>query len=99
MRTTSFNNGNLFRLSASSVSTATRSWQIIRKSIGSARSQLIGQFFSESLLVALLALLVSVLLVQLSLPFFNQVADKKLTLLNQTAKRAHPIPSTRQNNI
>lgn len=53
----------------------------IRKSIGSGRSQLIGQFFSESLLVALLAFVVSLLLVQLALPFFNQVADKKLILL------------------
>jgi ABC-type antimicrobial peptide transport system permease subunit len=53
----------------------------IRKSIGSVRSQLIGQFFSESLLVVLLAFLVSLLLVQLTLPSFNQVADKKLALL------------------
>ncbi len=53
----------------------------IRKSIGSMRSQLIGQFFSESLVVALLAFIVSLLLVQLALPMFNQVADKKLSLL------------------
>jgi putative ABC transport system permease protein len=42
---------------------------------------LISQFFSESLVVALFAFAVSVLLVQLALPAFNQVADKKLTLL------------------
>jgi putative ABC transport system permease protein len=53
----------------------------IRKSIGSTRSQLVSQFFSESLVVALLAFAVSLLLVQLILPMFNQVADKKLTLL------------------
>ena len=53
----------------------------IRKSMGSVRSQLIGQFFSESLLIALLSFVVSLLLVQLTLPFFNQVADKRLTLL------------------
>jgi ABC-type antimicrobial peptide transport system permease subunit len=53
----------------------------IRKSIGSMRSQLIGQFFSESLIVALIAFVVSLLLVQLALPMFNQVADKKLNLL------------------
>jgi ABC-type antimicrobial peptide transport system permease subunit len=52
----------------------------IRKSIGSVRGQLIGQFFSESLVVALLAFLFSLLLVLLILPSFNQVADKKLTL-------------------
>src|SRR6478752_3746993 len=53
----------------------------IRKSIGSIRAQLISQFFSESLVVALLAFAVSLLFVQLSLPMFNQVADKKLSLL------------------
>ncbi len=53
----------------------------IRKSIGSERYQLISQFFSESLVVALLAFIVSILLVLLILPNFNQVADKKLTLL------------------
>jgi ABC-type antimicrobial peptide transport system permease subunit len=52
----------------------------IRKSIGSVRAQLVSQFFSESLVVAFLAFLVSLLLVQLTLPMFNQVADKKLTL-------------------
>ena len=53
----------------------------IRKSVGSARAQLISQFFSESLVVSLLAFVVSLLLVQLFLPSFNQVADKKLALL------------------
>jgi ABC-type antimicrobial peptide transport system permease subunit len=52
----------------------------IRKSIGSVRGQLISQFFSESLVVASLAFLFSLLLVLLILPSFNQVADKKLTL-------------------
>jgi ABC-type antimicrobial peptide transport system permease subunit len=53
----------------------------IRKSVGSMRSQLIGQFFSESLVVALVAFVVALLLVYLALPMFNQVADKKLSLL------------------
>ncbi len=53
----------------------------IRKSIGSVRAQLISQFFSESLVVSLLAFTVSLILVQLALPAFNQVADKKLALL------------------
>ena len=52
----------------------------IRKSIGSAQIQLINQFFSESLVVALLAFVVALLLVQLALPAFNQVADKRLVL-------------------
>ncbi|OIN55505.1 ABC transporter permease [Arsenicibacter rosenii] len=53
----------------------------IRKAIGSLRSQLVAQFFSESLLMALLAFLVSLLIVVLTLPFFNQVAEKKLVIL------------------
>ncbi|RDB05403.1 ABC transporter permease [Runella aurantiaca] len=53
----------------------------IRKAVGSVRSQLISQFFSESLLVVALAFVVSLLLVLLSLPLFNEVADKKLSLL------------------
>ncbi len=53
----------------------------IRKAIGSRRSQLIAQFFTESVLVATLSFVVAIIVVQLSIPFFNQVADKQLTLL------------------
>ncbi len=53
----------------------------IRKAVGSVRSQLISQFFSESLLVVAFAFVVSLLLVVLMLPLFNEVADKKLSLL------------------
>ncbi len=52
----------------------------IRKAIGSLRSQLIAQFFGESLLVAVLAFALALVLVQLSLPFFNALADKKISL-------------------
>jgi len=52
----------------------------IRKAIGSGKGQLIGQFFSESLLAAALAFVFSLLLLQLALPFFNEIADKKMTL-------------------
>ena len=53
----------------------------IRKAIGSLRSQLIGQFYSESLLIALFSFLVSLVLVLLALPYFNEVADKKTAIL------------------
>lgn len=53
----------------------------VRKAIGSARQQLIIQFFSESLLVVFLAFIISLLLVQLSLPLFNRIADKELSIL------------------
>jgi putative ABC transport system permease protein len=52
----------------------------IRKAIGSLRSQLIAQFFSESLLVSTLAFCISLGLVQLLLPFFNELADKKISI-------------------
>ncbi|WP_183574805.1 ABC transporter permease [Mucilaginibacter sp. X5P1] len=53
----------------------------IRKTLGSMRNQLVGQFFTESLLMAFFAFLFSLMLVQLTLPWFNQVADKRMTLL------------------
>jgi ABC-type antimicrobial peptide transport system permease subunit len=53
----------------------------VRKAIGSLRGQLMAQFFCESLLVALLAFICSIALVVLILPFFNDVADKKMEVL------------------
>ncbi len=53
----------------------------IRKAVGSVRMQLIMQFFSESLLVVLFAFVLSILIVQLALPLFNIVADKKVGIL------------------
>ena len=52
----------------------------IRKTMGSLKSQLIQQFLSESFLVVILAFLLSLLLVTLSLPWFNQLADKKISI-------------------
>jgi len=52
----------------------------IRKSIGSVRSQLVYQFFSESLLVTIISFLAALAVVQLSLPFFNSVADKAMSV-------------------
>jgi putative ABC transport system permease protein len=50
----------------------------IRKAMGSMRRQLIGQFLGESMFITLLALVLSLLLVDLSLPWFNQLADKQI---------------------
>lgn len=52
----------------------------IRKTIGSQTQQLVLQFFSESLMTAFLAFLFSLLLVQIALPFFNDIAGKKMTI-------------------
>jgi putative ABC transport system permease protein len=53
----------------------------IRKAIGSQRIQLIGQFFMESLLIVAFAFVFSIVLVLLTLPWFNGVADKKMAVL------------------
>lgn len=53
----------------------------IRKAIGSLRKQLIIQFFGESILVAFFSFILSILIVQLCLPFFNIVAGKKIAIL------------------
>ncbi len=52
----------------------------IRKAIGSRRSQLVAQFFGESMFYVVIAFVLSLLLAGVSLEFFNQVADKKMTM-------------------
>lgn len=52
----------------------------IRKSIGSVKTQLIYQFLSESFLVVFLAFILSIVLVILSLPWFNELADKNIPI-------------------
>ena len=52
----------------------------IRKSIGSLRGQLINQFFSESLLITILAFVLSIAAVILVLPWFNDISNKQIAL-------------------
>jgi putative ABC transport system permease protein len=52
----------------------------IRKTVGSLRGQLIGQFLSESVLVALVSFVLSVILVIALLPLFNSLAGKNIQL-------------------
>ena len=52
----------------------------IRKAIGSERHQLITQFFGESLFMVSCAFVLALLLAQLLLPFFNEVAGKKMSI-------------------
>ena len=52
----------------------------IRKTIGSLRSQIIWQFYGESLMIVIIAFTLSIFLVQLSLPFFNNIASKQLAV-------------------
>ncbi|GAB3284772.1 ABC transporter permease [Larkinella harenae] len=52
----------------------------IRKAIGSVRTQLIGQFLGESLLVVVIAFGLSLAGMILVLPLFNEVANKQLVI-------------------
>ena len=52
----------------------------IRMTIGSVRSQLINQFLSESFLVVVLSFVLSMGVVLISLPWFNDLADKKIII-------------------
>lgn len=52
----------------------------IRKSIGSLRHQLVGQFLAESIVVAMIALVLSLIITQLALPYFNTLTEKKMSI-------------------
>jgi putative ABC transport system permease protein len=52
----------------------------VLKAIGALRGQLITQFFIESVWMTFVAFTVSLLLVLVALPFFNEIADKQITL-------------------
>ncbi|WPP51353.1 ABC transporter permease [Catalinimonas niigatensis] len=59
----------------------------IRKVSGAHHSQLIFQFFLESLLVNVIAIILSVTLLQLGTPYFSALFDVKLTLVTDS----HPL--------
>lgn len=52
----------------------------IRKVLGSARNQLITQFLSEAVLMAVIAMIIAIVLAFLAIPTFNEVAAKSLSL-------------------
>ena len=52
----------------------------IRKVLGSERSQLMMQFLTEATLMAVLALAIGLLIIMLSLPYFNELSAKSLSL-------------------
>jgi putative ABC transport system permease protein len=47
----------------------------VRKALGSARSSLIGQFILESIVLSVLAMLIAFVLLEVSLPYFNNLLD------------------------
>ena len=52
----------------------------IRKSIGAFRMQLAGQFIGESIVVAMISLMLALLLVYFALPFVRQLSERDLQL-------------------
>lgn len=54
----------------------------IRKVLGSFRSQLVRQFLLESMLLSLISLAVALGLLRLSLPFFNGLTGKNLSMID-----------------
>ncbi len=52
----------------------------IRKAIGAVRTQLISQFLSEAMLMALLALIIACALLNLSVPVLNEIASKHIQI-------------------
>ncbi|MCX6236200.1 MAG: ABC transporter permease [Bacteroidia bacterium] len=52
----------------------------LRKSIGATQPQLVVQFLVEYILIILIALLQALILVMLTIPFFNQISGKLLTV-------------------
>ncbi|MEK6479698.1 ABC transporter permease [Catalinimonas sp. 4WD22] len=52
----------------------------IRKSVGSRRIDLMGQFIGESIFISFIAYVIAILLTQLLLPFYNDLVEKKLAI-------------------
>ena len=53
----------------------------VRKALGATKSQLVSQFITESLLVVALAGLMALTMVEISLPAFNLMMDRQLSLI------------------
>ena len=52
----------------------------VRKALGASKTQLVNQFLSESVLVAVLSMVLACVLVELVMPSFNNLVDRELVL-------------------
>ncbi|HEY4209418.1 MAG TPA: ABC transporter permease, partial [Puia sp.] len=69
---------NFMNLSTASASKRAREVGV-RKVMGSVKTQLVGQFLLESLLLTTISLVLALVMVRLALPFFNQLVGKELS--------------------
>lgn len=68
-------------INLSTARSATRAQEVgMRKTLGAVRSRLIGQFLGESMIHSILAMALAILLIKLSLSFFNSVIGSELAL-------------------
>ena len=68
-------------MNLSTARSSTRAREVgLRKVVGASRQQLIGQFLGESVLVALVAMIVALIVVELILPRFNSFIQRDLIL-------------------
>ena len=63
----------------------------VRKVLGSERQQLIGQFITESVLMAVLGMVLALFIVALTLPLFNTLAAKNMSMGNLLSSRLLPL--------
>ncbi|MCB0487444.1 MAG: ABC transporter permease [Cyclobacteriaceae bacterium] len=67
-------------MNLSTARSASRAKEVgLRKTLGSARSQMIGQFLSESVIYSLVGVIIALGITYLLMPYFNTLAGKQLT--------------------
>ncbi len=59
----------------------------IRKTMGAFRSSLVSQILGEAMVIVVISIVLSMVLVQISLPYFNQLTDKTISLDNENLLR------------
>jgi len=70
-------------MNLSTAKAASRAKEVgVRKTLGSLRSQMIGQFLAESMLYSLVAVALAVVLCYFLLPAFNILSGKELSMMN-----------------
>jgi putative ABC transport system permease protein len=78
-------------MNLSTARSASRSREIgLRKVVGSNKSLLVRQFLTESVVLSIIALAIALIMVELSLPLFNQTMD--LNLRMQTSQQRYLLP-------